>query len=640
MGLMSNRRTSYATVADVIDDRIQWSIALLDDLVQRGRSEGWLEGDVCTSGLDHREAARQICERCSQTPPDPLLLPMQWLAIRMQLDGVQAEVLWLLAAIELSPAVTRLVDAFGSPSSPGLTVQLLHQLFPLRQGHLDALDRLALIELSSDPSVPHSRRRVRINDRVLSLLQGELDIDRELRHLATLHAPSRTAPVIVINPAEAPLVVAVGPEGSGRTTALCSCVPERGTLRIRCSALSRDENRLVRQLRAIVRESYLFDVVPVFQELDIHARLVEEELADFVGVVLATSSSIVTWRNRPVVTHELSRPSGDESRSCWREGLETDDSDLIEGVATRYRLWPGAITAACRNVLAAKGTGVDAALVQAGVRAHLGDTLRSVATRIDWKQSWGDLVLPSDQFGQIIELIARVRHRTEVLDDWGFGDKIGKGHGVAALLSGAPGTGKTMVAGLIAKELELDLYQVDLSKIVSKFIGETEKQLGSLFDAAETGQAIILFDEADSLFAKRSEVKTSNDRYANLEVNYLLQRLESFTGIVLLTTNHERSIDEAFRRRLSAHVRFPVPDESQRQHLWRAMLPTAAKVADDIDFDRLASEFDLSGGYIRNAVLRAAYLAAYEKAAISMRHMWTAARIESESLGRIVQRVN
>ena len=232
-------------------------------------------------------------------------------------------------------------------------------------------------------------------------------------------------------------------------------------------------------------------------------------------------------------------------------------------------------------------------------------------------------------------MVARVRRRKQVLDTWGFARKVGKGRGVTALMSGPPGTGKTMAAGLIANELGLDLYQVDLSKIVSKFIGETEKQLGMLFDAAESGHFVLLFDEADSLFAKRSEVKSSNDRYANLEVNYLLQRLESFDGVALLTTNHDSAIDEAFRRRLAAHVRFPMPDEEHRAHLWHAMLPAEADVAGAFDFAKLGTEFVMSGGFIKNAVLRAAYLAADESSAITQDHLMRGARSEYDAMGKI-----
>jgi SpoVK/Ycf46/Vps4 family AAA+-type ATPase len=184
--------------------------------------------------------------------------------------------------------------------------------------------------------------------------------------------------------------------------------------------------------------------------------------------------------------------------------------------------------------------------------------------------------------------------------------------GLTALFYGPPGTGKSMVAGLVARELGLDLYRVDLARIVSKWIGETEKNLAEVFDAAEDGQVVILFDEADSLFAKRTEVKSSVDRYANLEVNYLLQRLDTFEGVAVLTTNLEGSIDQAFKRRMSLRLHFPFPDEDMRVRLWAAHIPTATPIAGDFDFKDLAKRFPLSGGYIRNSTLRGAFLAAQE----------------------------
>src|SRR5439155_4547626 len=206
-----------------------------------------------------------------------------------------------------------------------------------------------------------------------------------------------------------------------------------------------------------------------------------------------------------------------------------------------------------------------------------------------------DLVLPAEQLDAIHELCARIRQRRTVYEDWGFAGKVGKGHGTTALFSGPPGTGKTMVAGLVARELGLELYQVDLAQITSKFIGETEKRLAQLFDAAEAAHAILLFDEADALFGKRTTVTSSNDRYANLETNYLLQRLETFTGICLLTSNHESQLDPAFQRRLALHVRFELPDEAERARLWRAMLPAAAPLAPAVDFRELARRFALAG---------------------------------------------
>ncbi|HMG24482.1 MAG TPA: ATP-binding protein, partial [Kofleriaceae bacterium] len=272
-----------------------------------------------------------------------------------------------------------------------------------------------------------------------------------------------------------------------------------------------------------------------------------------------------------------------------------------------------------------------------GIRANIAERLGELATRQEVKQTWDELVLAPDLLDQVKMLTARVRHANLVLEDWGFSSKLAKGSGVAALFSGPPGTGKTMVAGLIARALDLELYQVDLSKVVSKWVGETEKQLAQLFDAAESGHTIILFDEADSLFSKRTEVKSSNDRYANLEVNYLLQRIESFGGVSILTTNLDASIDPALRRRLAASIVFWPPDVEERQRLWRGMLISRAPTSGAIDVRALASEFDeMTGANIRNAVLAAAFLAAAEAAPITQARLERAARGEYLAMGRVL----
>jgi SpoVK/Ycf46/Vps4 family AAA+-type ATPase len=214
------------------------------------------------------------------------------------------------------------------------------------------------------------------------------------------------------------------------------------------------------------------------------------------------------------------------------------------------------------------------------------------------KSITSQVILPADIQDSVTELIGRIRHRRQVFDTWGFDRVMSTSRGVTALFQGGPGTGKTLVASAIAHDLGLDLYRIDLSRVISKWIGETEQNLAKVFDAAEEGQALILFDEADSLFAKRTEVKSSVDRYANLEVNYLLQRMESFNGITILTTNLDTAIDEAFRRRLSFLITFPMPEPEEREKLWRTMLPTEALVGRDVDFRLLSDRYVMSGGYI------------------------------------------
>jgi hypothetical protein len=278
--------------------------------------------------------------------------------------------------------------------------------------------------------------------------------------------------------------------------------------------------------------------------------------------------------------------------------------------------------------------------IQQIMESLLAPALDGVAERVVVTQDWADLILPDAESAQVVELVRRMQHRVLVYDTWGFGDKTGKGRGLTALLSGPPGTGKTMIAGLLAKSMGLELRQIDVSKVVSKYIGETEKQLAQALDAAECGHTLLLFDEADSLFGKRTEVKSSNDRYANQGVNFLLQRIEQFNGLCVLTTNHESSIDEAFRRRLAMHIKLPAPEAGERSRIWERMIPAKVPVAGDFDFGRLGRQFDLAGGYIKNAVLRGAFYAATESEPLQYRHLMAAAYAEMEGMGRLVTRYN
>jgi hypothetical protein len=348
---------------------------------------------------------------------------------------------------------------------------------------------------------------------------------------------------------------------------------------------------------------------------------------------LATGRSLVTREVRIAATHQR--------EEIWREVLP----EVSAGeVASLYRVGVGAILrcadGAKLRARVRSGKGVTHADVAGAVRAEFETDLGTVATKVDVSQTWEDLVVPDETGRTIAELVDQLRHRSTVLGRWGFQRKLGKGLGTTALFSGEPGTGKSMVAGLIAKELGLELYQIDLSRVLSKWIGETEKNLSKVFDAAETGHVVLLFDEADALLGKRTtDVKSANDRYANIETNYILQRLEAFHGVAILTSNLESSIDPALSRRLSFELRFPFPDEEQRAEIWRRMMPAELPLVDDIDYPALSTRFELAGGHIRNIVLRAAYLAASDGSeALSMAHLLRAAEYEYRDHGMLIAR--
>jgi SpoVK/Ycf46/Vps4 family AAA+-type ATPase len=250
------------------------------------------------------------------------------------------------------------------------------------------------------------------------------------------------------------------------------------------------------------------------------------------------------------------------------------------------------------------------------------------------------LVLPDEVIDTLRDMIAMVRERAQILERWGYQRHLGISRGVAGLYSGEPGTGKTMAASVVASELGLELVRIDLSAVVSKWVGETEKNLGKIFDEAQDAHAMLLFDEADSLFGKRTELKSAQDRFANLEVNYILQRMESFDGVSVLTTNAESSIDPALQRRLNFRIRFPEPEVEEREKLWRQLLPPATGLHAAVDFKALAERFDMTGGYIKNAVVRAAVIAARAGRAMVAEDLWMGAHHEYVEMGKVMPQLS
>jgi len=332
----------------------------------------------------------------------------------------------------------------------------------------------------------------------------------------------------------------------------------------------------------------------------------------------------------PGVWQSLSRASG---------AAVADDVDW-GSLASRFRLGPTQI----RDVIVVAGdlarwrTPADPRITMADLSAACrtigAARLTTLSRKVEGLIRWDELILPSNAVAQLKELCDHATYRHVVLGQWGFDTKLPLGRGLSALFCGPPGTGKTMAAQVIAGELGLDLYRIDLSQVVSKYIGETEKNLRHVFDEAEATHAILFFDEADALFGKRSEVKDAHDRYANIEVGYLLQKMEEFEGIAILATNVRQNLDEAFVRRLRFIVEFPFPDEEDRRRIWEVTFPRHAPLAADVDFRALAREVRLAGAHIRNIGLAAAFYAASRDGVIHMGHLAQAARREFEKLGR------
>ena len=626
-----------------------------------------------TPELGPRLAARIAEAQASIAARAPALeLAASRLQRRFGLSETEMHAIWVLSAIAMRADVRALVARRCGSSHPDPTLDVLRAIVygerpdpaALRElAPTGTLRRYGLIERADGASAEaHETRQCWAVARgILAWLHGDEAHDPALE--TVLHAPESPidSGALEVDAGAAEdvreavargngVVVVSGLAGLGRRSLIRACAQDAGVtvLEVDGRKLARAGSLLPAVLRAIARECRLRQLAPSITNLDALTTgpadmvdLIGSELVPLLDadrpmfVTCGVNVPVIAW-DRPSIIVEMPPPTSAQRAALWHAALGQGTAEDADHLATAYPLAPALIHRAAGAAKTRAGArAIEADDIYRGIRGVLDDRLGRLARRITVTQTWEDVVLPADQLEAIVELLARIRQRRTVYEQWGFAAKVGKGLGVSALFSGPPGTGKTMVAGMIAKDLGLELFQVDVSKIVSKWIGETEKNLAALFDAAEAGHAILLFDEADALFGKRTDVKSSNDRHANLETNFLLQRLESFTGICLLTSNHESSMDPASQRRLALHVRFDLPDEEERMHLWRAMLPVAAPVAGDVDFQALGRRYAMSGGYIRNAALRAAFLAAEEGRPITTAVLDRAARREYEGMGKL-----
>lgn len=399
----------------------------------------------------------------------------------------------------------------------------------------------------------------------------------------------------------------------------------------------------------LFREAWFQNALLYLEIDDLDERAIAA-LCDSLSSSLASSLEnrwVIVSGNKPlratkplgIVTVVFPLPDFVQRQNTWRRHLAAAkvviDELALGALADRFRLSATQIVdaiATARHTAQWKSEEID---LFAAARAQSEQDIVGLARKIEPVYGWDDIVLPADQIAQLQELCNQAKYRPTVYHDWGFGARLSRGKGLNVLFSGLPGTGKTMAAEVIAQALQLDLYQIDLSQIVSKYIGETEKNLDRIFTAAASANAILLFDEADALFGKRSDVQDAHDRYANIEIGYLLQKMEAYEGIAILTTNLRSSIDDAFVRRLRFMIDFPLPNERDRKTIWARILPDALPCQADLDLDLLAKRFEISGANIRNIALAAAFLAASDGKVVGMDHFIWATKREYQKMGKL-----
>ncbi|CAG0951009.1 ATP-dependent zinc metalloprotease FtsH 2 [Burkholderiales bacterium] len=576
---------------------------------------------------------------------------LDFLCEQFRLSPFERAVLLLCAGVDLEAPIADLCTEIQDGSGP-LTFGLA--LVALPESHWSALAPQSPLRYWQLVNVGDTTRltsaRLSLDERILHYLLGVPALDARLssvvRDLPAAPAlpPSQLRLAGQLQHAwnsahgRLPLISLHGPDRSGARAVAAHACAELALRRLllRADDIPAGADERGQLARLLTRECVLTGGALVIETDGAHDAQLTPLLDHLACPVILLGDAPPAAHSR-CLSLEIRKPLAAEQRELWRGALAHvagfDDAALLP-IAAHFDFAAEDIAAAAEEVRAASDDEPSPHALWQVCRQRARGGLEHLAQRITPRAGWNDLVLPAAQLAVLHDVARQVRHRATVYEQWGFAGKSERGLGISALFAGDSGTGKTLAAEVLAGELGLDLYRIDLSAVVSKYIGETEKNLERLFAAAETSGAVLLFDEADALFGKRSEVKDSHDRYANLEISYLLQRMESYRGLSILTTNLKSSLDTAFLRRIRFVVQFPFPDAAQRTEIWRRIFPEALPRG-TLNLDQLA-RLHVSGGNIRNIALNAAFLAAGEAQPLSMTHLAHAARTEYAKLEKPV----
>lgn len=615
-------------------------------------SENWLDANQDYLSGELARVRAYFESPASQARPaasDEAHSALQGLCKTFALTPFERDVLLLCAGVELDSRFASTVAAAQHDSGQTAPTFSL-ALAALPDAHWSALTPSRplrywrLIEIGANGGL--TRAPLRIDERILNELVGAPHLDERL---AGWVAPAPPASELVASQLALveritrawtqevlPLIQLGGDDAAGKRAVAASACTELGLrlMTLEASALptdARDLDGLIRlwEREAVLSCSALLLDCEDFEPSEAARSFAVTHLIQALHSPLFVSSQERPRRPaRPALLLDVHKPTASEQRSLWAAALGAHAETLngaLDGLTVQFDLSAPAIQSASADA-AANAPGDLANGLWNAARAQARPRLEGLAQRIEPVATFDDIVLPPAQLETLHDIARHVRQRHIVYETWGFRAKGARGLGISALFAGASGTGKTMAAEVLANELRLDLQRIDLSQVVSKYIGETEKNLRRVFDAAEEGGAILLFDEADALFGKRSEVKDSHDRYANIEVSYLLQRMEAYRGLAILTTNMKEALDTAFLRRIRFVVHFPFPDAAARAEIWRRIFPDRTPT-EPLDYARLA-RLNIAGGNIRNIALNAAFLAADAGAPVRMSFLLSATKSE------------
>jgi MoxR-like ATPase len=658
----------HLVISDALADRLLSG----DDEIAESRF--YAEDAECISLTKAlQEIETELASHRAQLTADGAIPALEALARLFGLNSVERDLLLLCFAIEDDPSFAVLAAYVqDSVNARHATRDLVCSLLGMssenewatRNALLSSapLRRFRLIIQSDEGTAGVCDRcTLRVDERISNYIRGVNRLDEKIVNLLRV-AP--TQPIVGVHRelvdqlcrwAEAssgrpwPPLNLIGPSGVGKQAIAGEFCARLGVQlyaldpkRLPASDVERRElMHLVERETAISRIALYLDVTEVDDNDCLTAAATRDWIEHLEGIVFIGARD--RYQTKRHVSH-VAVPKLDAAATTqiWVESLAEIKNSVdgqIEALVHQFKLGPGAIPSIVASATARALRREGDFLLSADdlwqtCREQLGRRIDSMAQRLTPSYTWDDIVVPDDLLRQLREIANQVAMRSEVYDRWGFGARLPRGRGISALFSGPSGTGKTMAAEILANDLQLDLYRIDLAGVVSKYVGETEKNLRNVFDVAEESGAILFFDEADALFGKRTEVRDSHDRYANIEVNYLLQRMEDYRGLAILCTNRRSSLDRAFLRRIRFLLEFPFPDGEKRRQIWSKVFPTDTPVS-AVDVDTLA-RLEISGGNIHNIALNAAFLAARERTSVQMSHLLHAARREYAKIDKLV----
>ncbi|MEW6519562.1 MAG: ATP-binding protein [Thermodesulfobacteriota bacterium] len=663
----------------------------LDRLLQEEQAMGQDAPETMAIRRQLEQLAQQISARIAASRQEKIFLALPCLGQMFGLSDLEMQALVICLAPELDRRYDSLYaclqdDSTRTKPSVDLLLQLLadsraqrwqlRQLFAgnarlLRSGILQAADPHSW---SSDLAM-----QLKVDRRIVDFVLNHNALDNRLSRCARLLSPAASIDQVAAAPDlkarllnlasrhirremvnEKTVIALHGPAGSGKTTlarAICREL-QCPMLVVDLELLPATDEEWENTMRLALREGLLTRAILFLDNLDVLSgrpdkgrallKRTARAIAEYGWLVFLAGEKAWTdegcFAELRFVSLAVPAPPVPIQERVWQEMLAAENAGIgskwSAKLARRFSLTPGQIVGAAqlaRTLQSGHGRERKLTLAEfyAACRSQSHHQLAELSVKIEARYSWSDLVLPEEKTALLKEICAQVRHQYRVFGEWGFAGKVAYGRGLSVLFSGPPGTGKTMAAQVMAAELQLDLFRIDLSGVVSKYIGETEKNLSRIFTEAARSNAILFFDEADALFGKRTEVKDAHDRYANIETSYLLQKMEEYEGMVILATNLRANLDEAFTRRIRFIVEFPFPDAALRARIWQSHFPQEAPVREGIDYDFLARRFQVSGGSIRNIVLNTAFLAAESNEEISMEHILHGVRREFEKIGKL-----